>query len=428
MSKEATKTEMENETATEKVKKPRNPIARETRIGITVILLLLAAFGALLTRRLMRPAEDQPATTAENGSETDGSASKQDPAEKDASLQMPAWHKATVLSPAAPNRAAKRPADDFGPWAAAGDGDKKSEAPPPPHHRPVSLMPDPVAADPLPAGADERSAMAATLQPAAPQPAASAAPLWQTNQSEPPPSKAPDAAPATPLPEKDASDPPPDRMEKAPATSPVPSSQGVNNMQVVTVAPAAYQQPPRAVYSAPAAPLASAPTETVRPDGTYEVRPNDTFWTISERLYGTGAYFKALAQHNRGKVAQADKLNVGDVIAAPAAAELEKRYPNLCPKASHRDAVRARTMTVSTSSAPAGGRTYAVQEGDTLYDIARYELGKAARWVEIYELNRNTLGKDFDYLTPGMQLALPNKDRAEPADKLTRRPGNVYER
>ena len=36
-------------------------------------------------------------------------------------------------------------------------------------------------------------------------------------------------------------------------------------------------------------------------------------------------------------------------------------------------------------------------EGDTLFNIARYELGKASRWVEIYEFNRDLLGKDFNY-------------------------------
>ena len=50
---------------------------------------------------------------------------------------------------------------------------------------------------------------------------------------------------------------------------------------------------------------------------------------------------------------------------------------------------------------------YVVEEGDTLFDIARYELGKASRWADIYNLNRDVLGKDYNYLTPGMQLVLP---------------------
>jgi len=67
-----------------------------------------------------------------------------------------------------------------------------------------------------------------------------------------------------------------------------------------------------------------------------------------------------------------------------------------------------------------GGRPYVVQEGDTLSSIARNELGKVSRWAEIYQLNREALGKDYDYLTPGMRLMLPLRD-AQPGDRTTRR-------
>ncbi len=70
--------------------------------------------------------------------------------------------------------------------------------------------------------------------------------------------------------------------------------------------------------------------------GSYEVQPNDNFWVISEKVYGSGAYFKALAEHNRGKVGQRDKLRVGDSIATPTIAQLEQTYPDLCPKPSRR--------------------------------------------------------------------------------------------
>ncbi len=164
-----------------------------------------------------------------------------------------------------------------------------------------------------------------------------------------------------------------------------------------------------------------------RAGGTYEVQPNDNYWAISQKVYGSGAYFKALAEHNRGKVAQRDKLRVGDTIATPTIAQLERLYPDLCPKPSRREAVRNRATLASTHGG-AGGRSYEVQEGDTLFDIARNELGKATRWAEIYELNRDALGKDFDYLTPGMLLILPPKDAPAPIDKTTRRPGSAYDR
>ncbi len=150
-----------------------------------------------------------------------------------------------------------------------------------------------------------------------------------------------------------------------------------------------------------------------RSDGKYEVQPNDSYWTVSERLYGTGAYFKALAQHNRGK-GNDDQLRPGELILAPTVTQLEQSYPDLCPKAEHREAMQtqARTTTVSSHNQLRGGRTYTVVEGDTLFNIARYELGKASRWAELYDLNRDVLGKDFNYLTPGTQLTMPDGERA----------------
>ncbi|MGA2796938.1 MAG: hypothetical protein ABSE63_05125 [Thermoguttaceae bacterium] len=79
------------------------------------------------------------------------------------------------------------------------------------------------------------------------------------------------------------------------------------------------------------------------------------------------------------------------------------------------------------TSAPAasGGRTYVVAEGDSLFDIARSELGKASRWVEIYDLNADVLGKDIDSLTPGTRIVLPD-DNAQKAAPLSRYPSMEY--
>jgi nucleoid-associated protein YgaU len=160
-----------------------------------------------------------------------------------------------------------------------------------------------------------------------------------------------------------------------------------------------------------------------RSDGKYEVQPGDSYSKISQALYGTDAYFKALAELNRGKIGNENRLMPGDLISAPSVAQLEKSYPDLCPKASRRETQQSRMMTASTRQSYRGGRTYTVAEGDTLFNIARYELGKASRWVEIYELNRDVLGKDFNYLTPGMQVVLPD---GEKSDVLTRRSNELY--
>jgi nucleoid-associated protein YgaU len=176
-------------------------------------------------------------------------------------------------------------------------------------------------------------------------------------------------------------------------------------------------------------------SQTRGENGEYEVQPNDSYWVISKKLYGSGSYFKALAEHNNRKYPRQDQLQIGDVIIAPSLSQLEQTYPDLVPEESHRNVQQSRTTAVNMVGQYSGGRTYVVEEGDTLSDIARYELGKSNRWVEIYELNRDRLGKDFDYLVPGISLILPNDavgnggtTSSGRGDTLTRRPGAVYRR
>lgn len=163
---------------------------------------------------------------------------------------------------------------------------------------------------------------------------------------------------------------------------------------------------------------AAAPKSGIydRQSHTYTVGPNESYWLISKRLYGTGGYFKALFEHNRRNFPFPNQLRAGDVISAPAAAVLEQTYPQLCPRrVSQTSGGRGDggVIPASGQSSPRGGtRAYVVQEGDTLFDIAQYELGSASRWGEIYELNRNLLGNDYDYLKPGTELVLPSAERA----------------
>jgi nucleoid-associated protein YgaU len=164
---------------------------------------------------------------------------------------------------------------------------------------------------------------------------------------------------------------------------------------------------------------ASAAPQSPQTEQAYTIAPNDSFWTIAQAVYGSGGYFKALEAYNAPRFPNSSQLAVGATIALPPASVLEQKFPDLCPKPRQSPAARGTMLQASTRlTGGTQGRIYTVQRGDTLFDIARYELGKAARWSEIYELNRDRLGNDFDFLAPGMELILPN-NATEPAARTT---------
>ena len=177
----------------------------------------------------------------------------------------------------------------------------------------------------------------------------------------------------------------------------------------------------RAGDERPAAEVWQQPT-VIPVDGRYTAQPNDNFYTISKKVYGSGAYFAALAEYNKNKYAKASQIRIGDVVQTPPAETLESRYPELCPKPEHRDAAKRRTSATASRSL-AGRRVYVVQEGDNLFDIARFELGARSRVAELIELNRDVLGDQINYLTPGMRLLLPETDERGPA--VTQAPTNT---
>ena len=65
----------------------------------------------------------------------------------------------------------------------------------------------------------------------------------------------------------------------------------------------------------------------------------------------------------------------------------------------------------STDTVPADGaaRTYTVQSGDTLSEIAQRHYGRASAWHQVFDANRDQLD-DPDLIKPGQVLKLPSLD------------------
>ncbi|MCA8989770.1 MAG: LysM peptidoglycan-binding domain-containing protein, partial [Planctomycetaceae bacterium] len=149
-------------------------------------------------------------------------------------------------------------------------------------------------------------------------------------------------------------------------------------------------------------PLA-APSQ--KPTRAYKVQLDETYWSISEKLYGSIRYFQALAEFNRYRIANPKHLRAGMIILVPEPEELERLYANLIPGAKKSNDPYAAHDT-GFFYTKAGAPMYRVGDDDTLSTIAQNYLGRSTRWVEIYNLNKDTL-KTADKVKTGMVLKLP---------------------
>jgi nucleoid-associated protein YgaU len=435
-------------------------IHRETTIGLSVLLVLLVILGVVAARRFLRPSTTPEPTVAALEAKLAEAPPANIPTPDVDSSSKPA-----LLTPVAtPNHDSLQPLDDPGNWNTAMKETRAKTS--------TSSTARTLAANrPGMASSNSTVIQVSGGEPAdgAPQPldryAAVGSPAPLTRPVQPGPGTAPDAmgpapAVAQPLPSPagpvagiplaatasrstyvaaSPQGPPPSRYGYDP-TSPAQGYAPPNYSNVQTgnapsndsATPGGYA-PDNSPHAGGDVPGPMPAQYSPRGDGTYDVQPNDSYWTISERVYGSGAYFRALAEQNRGRAARPDRLAPGLVISTPPVAQLEKDYPDLCPRPNHRETVRNRAESSPARGYPArgypaasmagtagGGRTYIVQEGDTLSSIARNELGKVSRWAEIHQLNREVLGRDYDYLTPGMRLVLPIRD-ASSGDRTARR-------
>ena len=131
--------------------------------------------------------------------------------------------------------------------------------------------------------------------------------------------------------------------------------------------------------------------------------------------YGDGRFFRALHEHNLGRIASADRLEPNTAIVVPDVDDLLKRYPELCPADKLSD--KAVDSVNDTQNAiydqyekKMDRRFHVTQNGDTLFDVARERLGQASRYLEIFELNEFRIPQHANHLTPldpGLRLLLP---------------------
>jgi nucleoid-associated protein YgaU len=173
---------------------------------------------------------------------------------------------------------------------------------------------------------------------------------------------------------------------------------------------------PFSVDAGASRPLISSTHDAQRVVGEREITVtlSDSFWSISEREYGTSRYFTALARYNQDRVAKPEHLQSGMKIIIPPPEVLEDRFPQLFRRTAEGNSTISPISGVTSSAAAEPGLFldpqqrpfYRVGEQDTLSSIARQHLGRESRWAEIYELNEDRL-KSPSALTIGTELKLP---------------------
>jgi nucleoid-associated protein YgaU len=155
----------------------------------------------------------------------------------------------------------------------------------------------------------------------------------------------------------------------------------------------------------------------------------ESFYSIAQRYYGDGRFFRALYQFNAERIREYDSLSAGTLIVVPTIAELQQRFPAEVlplatkgtqptsakmnwavedqPEPARTDLFREKTFANSSNDIEGmkpdsrdrfhtPSKTYTTQGGETLFEIAARQLGQASRYLEIMELNRARLGRQIN--------------------------------
>ncbi|MEU5329241.1 hypothetical protein [Streptomyces parvus] len=178
----------------------------------------------------------------------------------------------------------------------------------------------------------------------------------------------------------------------------------------------------------------SPATEAVKSTVTHTVvdsRPAESLWSIAEQRLGDGNRWEEVAELNSGRtmadgsVFRADgPIQPGWTLRLPADASPARAATAVPITVPDQAEDEGGLSTQEHRTRPAGGgKVYTVTSGDNLSKIAGQELGDAAAYPAIFELNKGEAqpgGGTFtnpDLLYPGQKLDLPAQAQKPGADR-----------
>jgi nucleoid-associated protein YgaU len=153
----------------------------------------------------------------------------------------------------------------------------------------------------------------------------------------------------------------------------------------------------------------------------YTWKAGDTFPGLAQRFYGDPSRLATLKRLNEGRtdvqpgervLVPVFDLDAVQGAAAPAAAP-ETSTKGVATKGTSTKGTAAPAVVSKSDAAHAvpassatGARTHVVADGESLWKIAKQELGSGSRWNEIYEANRDVLPTPESVHT-GQKLRIP---------------------
>ncbi len=137
--------------------------------------------------------------------------------------------------------------------------------------------------------------------------------------------------------------------------------------------------------------------DSILPDmKLYVWKEGDSYKSVAHNYYGDWQKLTLLKRSNEGRT----DLQAGSKIFVPVFDTEALSMPK--PEAKKAEKSGSASAPVASSS----GKVHVVKDGESLWKIAKAELGNGDRWKEIYELNRDVLAKP-EAVHKGQRLRIP---------------------
>jgi nucleoid-associated protein YgaU len=141
----------------------------------------------------------------------------------------------------------------------------------------------------------------------------------------------------------------------------------------------------------------------------YTWKAGDTFTGLAQRFYGDPSRLAILKRINEGRtdVQPGERVLVPvfdlDAVSTPAA---PAPTPPVAGGKTKADAPKNVDAPPAAPTMASGARYHVVKDGESLWKIAKQELGNGARWNDIYNANRDVLSSP-EALHTGLKLRVP---------------------